>query len=67
MRRQRFLAPSETAAAAIQKLGFVITPDALTTLAQQVGESSIISRTGGALTLPLGWRISYRLSSVVPR
>ena len=52
----------ETAAAAIQKLGFVITPDALTTLAQQVGESSIISRTGGAPTFAIG--MAHILSSI---
>lgn len=44
----------ETAAAAVQKLGFVITPEALTTLAQQVGETSVISRTGGAPTFAIG-------------
>ncbi len=52
----------ETAAAAIQKLGFVITPDALTTLAQQVGETSIISRTGGAPTFAIG--MAHILSSI---
>jgi carbon starvation protein len=53
----------ETAAAAVQKLGFVITPEALTTLAQQVGESSIISRTGGAPTFAIG--MAHILSSII--
>lgn len=44
----------ETAAAAIANLGFVVTPDALNTLAQQVGETSVISRTGGAPTFAIG-------------
>lgn len=52
----------ESAAAAVQQLGFVITPDALTTLAQQVGESSIISRTGGAPTFAIG--MAHILSSI---
>lgn len=41
----------ESAAAVISQLGFVITPEMLTTAAQQVGEPSVLSRTGGAPTL----------------
>ncbi|MFW2177163.1 MULTISPECIES: carbon starvation CstA family protein [unclassified Moraxella] len=52
----------ESAALAVQKLGFVITPEALTTLAQQVGENSIISRTGGAPTFAIG--MAHILSSI---
>ena len=44
----------ESAALAIQQLGFVITPEALQTLATEVGESSILSRTGGAPTFAIG-------------
>jgi len=41
----------ESAAAAVTAMGFPITPDALVQTAKDVGESSIISRTGGAPTL----------------
>ncbi len=44
----------ESAAEAVRNLGFVITPEALTLLAQEVGESSILSRTGGAPTFAIG-------------
>lgn len=52
----------ETAAAAVQKLGFVITPEALTSMASQVGETSIISRTGGAPTFAIG--MAHILSNI---
>ncbi len=52
----------ESAAAAVQNLGFVITPEALTTLASQVGETSVISRTGGAPTFAIG--MAQILSSI---
>lgn len=52
----------ETATAAIQKLGFVVTPDMLTTLAKEVGESSVISRAGGAPTFAIG--MAHILSSI---
>lgn len=42
------------AAQAIGHWGFVITPDMLTQLAKDVGETSILSRTGGAPTFALG-------------
>ncbi|TCB51012.1 carbon starvation protein A [Acinetobacter sp. ANC 4779] len=44
----------ESAAEAVRNLGFVVTPEALTLLAQEVGESSILSRTGGAPTFAIG-------------
>ncbi|SFV26210.1 carbon starvation CstA family protein [Hyphomicrobium facile] len=44
----------ETAAAAITSWGFAITPDALRETAAHVGESTILSRTGGAPTLAVG-------------
>ena len=44
----------ESAAEAVRTLGFVITPEALSLLAQEVGESSILSRTGGAPTFAIG-------------
>ncbi|MEO7360586.1 MAG: carbon starvation CstA family protein [Gemmatimonadaceae bacterium] len=43
-----------SAAAAVGQWGFVITPDQLTLLAQQVGETSLLSRTGGAPSLAVG-------------
>ncbi|EOQ64862.1 hypothetical protein F935_00513 [Acinetobacter calcoaceticus ANC 3811] len=44
----------ETAAEAVRNLGFVVTPEMLTLLAQEVGETSILSRTGGAPTFAIG-------------
>jgi len=44
----------ETAAQTISQWGFVITPEALTEIATHVGETSILSRTGGAPTLAVG-------------
>ena len=40
--------------AVVSSWGFVITPDALTQLAQEVGEKTLLSRTGGAPTLAVG-------------
>ncbi len=42
------------AAAVISNWGFVVTPDTLTGLAQEVGEKTLLSRTGGAPTLAVG-------------
>jgi carbon starvation protein len=42
------------AAANISSWGFVITPDALSQLASDVGEKTVLSRTGGAPTLAVG-------------
>ncbi|MCQ4164653.1 carbon starvation CstA family protein [Tahibacter harae] len=44
----------ESAAAAISQWGFVITPEMLTQTAKEIGESTILSRTGGAPTLAVG-------------
>ncbi len=44
----------ETAAAAISGWGFAVTPDMLKDAAATVGESTILSRTGGAPTLAVG-------------
>lgn len=42
------------AAQVISSWGFVITPDQLTQIAKDVGENTILSRTGGAPTLAVG-------------
>ncbi len=44
----------ESAAMAISQWGFVVTPDTLRQMAADVGEASILSRTGGAPTLAVG-------------
>ena len=44
----------DSAAAAISGWGFVLTPDVLTATAKEIGEQSILSRTGGAPTLAVG-------------
>ena len=44
----------ESAAQTIQQWGFTITPAELSALANQIGESSILSRTGGAPSLAIG-------------
>jgi carbon starvation protein len=45
---------AQTAAAAIANWGFVVTPAELEQLARDVGESSLLSRTGGAPSLAVG-------------
>ncbi|MGV3344356.1 carbon starvation CstA family protein [Enterobacteriaceae bacterium LUAb1] len=45
---------AESAAEIINHWGFVVTPDILTTLANEVGESTILSRAGGAPTFAVG-------------
>jgi carbon starvation protein CstA len=45
---------AESAAAAVAKMGFVVTPEMLAKTAVDVGEHSIISRAGGAPTLAVG-------------
>ena len=42
------------AAQVISSWGFVVTPDMLTQIAQDVGEKTLLSRTGGAPTLAVG-------------
>lgn len=44
----------ESAAEAVRNLGFVVTPETLSLLAHEVGESTILSRTGGAPTFAIG-------------
>ncbi|CNI33958.1 carbon starvation protein A [Yersinia mollaretii] len=44
----------ESAALAINSWGFVVTPETLTMIAQDVGEKSILSRAGGAPTFAVG-------------
>ncbi|KPC98984.1 Carbon starvation protein A [Geobacillus sp. BCO2] len=44
-------------------MGFTITPDMLAQLAKDVGEQTVLSRTGGAPTLAIG--MAHILSSVI--
>ncbi|MEN2747998.1 carbon starvation CstA family protein [Sphingomonas sp. T9W2] len=54
---------AQSAASAIANWGFVVTPDMLDQLARDVGESSILSRAGGAPTLAVG--MAHILSKVI--
>ncbi|BBH14914.1 carbon starvation CstA family protein [Chromobacterium haemolyticum] len=54
---------AEEAAQVISSWGFVITPDMLTQMAKDVGESTILSRAGGAPTLAVG--MAHILSNVI--
>jgi carbon starvation protein len=45
---------AESAAQVISQWGFVVTPETLTQMAKDVGEGTILSRTGGAPTLAVG-------------
>jgi len=54
---------AESAAQAISQWGFYVTPEMLTQTAKDVGESTIISRAGGAPTLAVG--MAHILSNVV--
>jgi carbon starvation protein CstA len=45
---------AEQAAQVVSSWGFVVTPAEITQMAKDVGESSILSRTGGAPTLAVG-------------
>ncbi len=56
-------ATAQTAAVAIQQWGFVVTPAEMETLARQVGENSLLSRTGGAPSLAVG--MAHLFSSVL--
>jgi carbon starvation protein len=47
-------ATAQSAAAAVAQWGFVVTPHELESLARQVGETSLLSRTGGAPSLAVG-------------
>ncbi|GJD98268.1 carbon starvation CstA family protein [Methylobacterium isbiliense] len=53
----------ETAAAAVTRMGFPITPEAIQQTASDVGEHTIISRAGGAPTLAVG--MAHIISNVV--
>ena len=53
----------ETAAAAVSNLGFAIQPDTIVQAAKDVGETTIISRAGGAPTLAVG--MAHIISSAV--
>jgi carbon starvation protein len=44
----------QSASAAVQTWGFTISPAELTTLAHRIGETTILSRTGGAPSLAIG-------------
>ncbi|HEU4776606.1 MAG TPA: carbon starvation CstA family protein, partial [Telluria sp.] len=54
---------AESAAAAVSQLGFVVTPEMLVQTAKDVGETTIISRAGGAPTLAVG--MAHILSGAV--
>ncbi len=45
---------AESASLAVEKMGFPISAETITATAREVGESTIISRTGGAPTLAVG-------------
>ena len=45
---------ADAAARTVQTWGFTVTPAELTTLASSIGESSVLSRTGGAPSLAIG-------------
>ncbi|GII94420.1 carbon starvation CstA family protein [Sinosporangium siamense] len=45
---------AESASQAVANLGFTISPDDLRTTAEEIGESSVVARTGGAPTLAVG-------------
>ena len=51
------------AAAKISSWGFIVTPEMLTEMAKDVGEHTILSRTGGAPTLAVG--MAYIFSNVI--
>ncbi|ABG03396.1 carbon starvation protein CstA [Rubrobacter xylanophilus DSM 9941] len=54
---------ARSAAEAVRGFGFTVTPETLNQIAQNVGEESIIARTGGAPTLAVG--MSQILSSLL--
>jgi carbon starvation protein len=49
----------ESAAQVIQTWGFTVTPAELSRLATEIGESSILSRTGGAPSLAIGMALIF--------
>jgi carbon starvation protein CstA len=54
----------QSAATAISQMGFVVTPDQLVQTAKDIGESSILSRAGGAPTLAVG--MAQLLHNIIP-
>jgi carbon starvation protein CstA len=54
----------EHAASVISQWGFVVTPDELSRTAHDIGETSILSRAGGAPTLAVG--MAQLLHSILP-
>jgi carbon starvation protein CstA len=54
----------QTVAATVSSWGFVITPEALQAVADDIGESTILARAGGAPTLAVG--IAQILHGVLP-
>jgi carbon starvation protein len=54
----------ESAYAALSNLGFAVTPDMLAATAKEIGETTILSRTGGAPTLAVG--MAQILHGLVP-
>jgi carbon starvation protein CstA len=54
----------EHAAATISQWGFVVTPDELSRTAHDIGETSILSRAGGAPTLAVG--MAQLLHNIMP-
>lgn len=53
-----------TVAQTVSSWGFTITPDALTALAKDIGETTVLARAGGAPTLAVG--IAQILHNVLP-
>ncbi len=53
----------EAVAATISGWGFLVTPETLTQMAQDIGESTILSRAGGAPTLAVG--MAHILSAAI--
>jgi carbon starvation protein len=54
----------ESASAAVSNLGFAVTPGMLAATAKEIGETTILSRTGGAPTLAVG--MAQILHGLVP-
>ena len=54
----------QSAATAISQWGFVVTPDQLSQTAANIGESTILSRAGGAPTLAVG--MAQLLHGIIP-
>ncbi len=54
----------QSAATTISQWGFVVTPDELIQTAKNIGESSILSRAGGAPTLAVG--MAQLLHNIIP-